>query len=163
MLLNRAFHTFLGYRSYSYYIDVSIDEGDWVRVVDRRTYLCRSWQIVHFLARVVLYVRIVGTHNSVNRVFHAVALEAQFTRDVFDLSPEGLEIPRDNVATIERSACVLEGVSRTRNALISGEVNNYDWDSGYTCHQLGNGAIVIQLAQPYVISTMRCESVIFHF
>lgn len=53
------------------------------------------------------------------------------------------------------SAIVLEGVSRTRNALINGDFKNYDWDSGYTCHQLGSGSISIQLAQPYVIGSMR--------
>ena len=26
---------------------------------------------------------------------------------------------------------------------------------GYTCHQLGVGSIVVQLAQPYVLSSMR--------
>ena len=64
-------------------------------------------------------------------------------------------VPAENVATIKNSACVTEGVSRSRNALINGETRQYDWDSGYTCHQLGSGAIVIQLAQPYMISTMR--------
>jgi hypothetical protein len=29
-----------------------------------------------------------------------------------------------------QSAVVLEGVSRTRNALINGDYKNYDWDSG---------------------------------
>lgn len=53
------------------------------------------------------------------------------------------------------SAVVFEGVSRTRNALINGDYKNYDWDSGYTCHQLGNGSINIQLAQPYIIGSMR--------
>jgi BTB/POZ domain-containing protein 9 len=59
------------------------------------------------------------------------------------------------VSTIKNSACVIEGVSRSRNALINGEIHQYDWDSGYTCHQLGSGAIVVQLAQPYMISNMR--------
>ena len=61
----------------------------------------------------------------------------------------------DNVATIDASAAVIEGVSRSRNALINGNTKNYDWDSGYTCHQLGSGAIVVQLAQPYIIGSMR--------
>ena len=64
-------------------------------------------------------------------------------------------VPKENVATISASACVIEGVSRSRNALINGDTKNYDWDSGYTCHQLGSGAIVVQLAQPYIISSMR--------
>lgn len=64
-------------------------------------------------------------------------------------------VPSSNVATTRDSACVIEGVSRSRNALINGDTKNYDWDSGYTCHQLGSGAIVVQLAQPYVIGSMR--------
>ncbi len=50
---------------------------------------------------------------------------------------------------------VLDGVSRSRDALINGDYKNYDWDSGYTCHQLGSGSISIQLAQPYIIGSMR--------
>jgi len=67
-----------------------------------------------------------------------------------------VSVPNENVATMESSACVIEGVSRSRNALINGDTKNYDWDSGYTCHQLGSGSIVVQLAQPYVIGSMRC-------
>ena len=63
--------------------------------------------------------------------------------------------PRENVATIEKSACVQDGVSRSRHALLNGDTSNYDWDSGYTCHQLGSGAIVVQLGQPFVIDTMK--------
>lgn len=64
-------------------------------------------------------------------------------------------VPTENVATIASCASVVEGVSRSRNALLNGDTRNYDWDSGYTCHQLGSGAIVIQLAQPYSISSLR--------
>jgi len=92
----------------------------------------------------------------VNRMFHVVTVEAFYTFKKFSIDPRyGLLVPKDNVATIEMSACVIEGVSRSRNALIDGKTHGYDWDSGYTCHQLGSGAIVVQLAQPYVISTMR--------
>ena len=38
--------------------------------------------------------------------------------------------PVDNVATLEASAIVPEGVSRVRNALINGDYLSYDWDSG---------------------------------
>lgn len=64
-------------------------------------------------------------------------------------------VPSQNVATIAACASVVEGVSRSRNALLNGDTRNYDWDSGYTCHQLGSGAIVIQLAQPYSIGSLR--------
>ena len=75
--------------------------------------------------------------------------------DLFYLNNLVFAVPMEHVATIQAKACVIEGVSRSRNALINGDTKNYDWDSGYTCHQLGSGAIVVQLAQPYVIGSMR--------
>lgn len=101
--------------SYSYYIEVSMDELDWVRVVDHSKFLCRSWQNLFFTPRVCRqapvyvspaaawlisavvdtaapffvargrYVRIVGTHNTVNKVFHLVAFECMFTNRTFTL------------------------------------------------------------------------------
>ncbi|XP_074647671.1 BTB/POZ domain-containing protein 9-like [Tubulanus polymorphus] len=141
-------------RSYSYYIECSMDNKDWVCIVDHSKYFCRSWQKLHFPTRVAKYFRIVGTHNTVNRVFHAIAFECYFTYSTFVLD-NGIIVPRMNVATLDCSACVLEGVSRSRNALINGDTKNYDWDSGYTCHQLGSGCIIIQLAQPYMLDSMR--------
>ena len=64
-------------------------------------------------------------------------------------------VPSENVALPSLGASVIEGVSRSRNALLNGEVGNYDWNIGYTCHQLGSGAIVVQLPQPYIIGSMR--------
>lgn len=79
-----------------------------------------------------------------NRVFHVVALEALYTLSRFVLK-DGLIVPSENVATETMSAFVIEGVSRTRNSLINGDLKNYDWDSGYTCHQLGNIIFLILL------------------
>ncbi|KAK0040540.1 BTB/POZ domain-containing protein 9 [Biomphalaria pfeifferi] len=141
-------------RSYSYYVEISMDDKDYERVIDHTTYLCRSWQKLHFPARVVRFIKVVGTHNTVNRVFHLVSFECFYTTRTFHLD-RGLVVPTENVATIKNSALVIEGVSRTRNALINGNIRSYDWDSGYTCHQLGSGAICIQLAQPYILSNMR--------
>lgn len=39
-------------------------------------------------------------------------------------------VPIENVATIEANAVVSEGVSRVRNALINGDYQSYDWDTG---------------------------------
>ncbi|XP_041044496.1 BTB/POZ domain-containing protein 9 [Carcharodon carcharias] len=141
-------------RSYSYYIEVSMDELDWIRIIDHSNYLCRSWQNLFFTPRVCRYIRIVGTHNTVNKVFHLVSFECMFTNKPFSLD-SGLLVPTENVATVEASATVTEGVSRTRNALLNGDTKNYDWDCGYTCHQLGSGAIMVQLAQPFMIGSMR--------
>ena len=141
-------------RAYSYFIEVSMDQTDWVRVVDHSGYYCRSWQFLHFPQRVVKFIRVVGTHNTVNKVFHVVTLEALWSEDEASLH-NGLIAPRDNIATLTKSALVIEGVCRSRNALLNGDTQNYDWDSGYTCHQLGSGAIVVQLGQPYSLDTMR--------
>nr|XP_033340113.1 BTB/POZ domain-containing protein 9 isoform X1 [Megalopta genalis] len=141
-------------RSYSYYIEVSMNQKDWVTVIDHTEYLCRSWQYLYFEPRVVLYIRIVGTNNTVNKVFHVVSFQAYYTSQTEKLS-NGFVVPTRNVATMDRSATVTEGVCRTRNALLNGDTSNYDWDSGYTCHQLGSGSILVQLGQPYVIDSMK--------
>ncbi|XP_055617391.1 BTB/POZ domain-containing protein 9 [Toxorhynchites rutilus septentrionalis] len=141
-------------RSYSYYIEVSVNQSNWDRVVDHTDYYCRSWQYLYFPSRAVRFIRLVGTHNTVNKVFHVVALEAMFTEKTTPVL-NGIVVPSNNVATVDRSAFVVEGVSRTRNVLLNGDVKNYDWDSGYTCHQLGSGVILVQLGQPYWIGSLR--------
>ncbi|KAJ8779367.1 hypothetical protein J1605_012656 [Eschrichtius robustus] len=75
-----------------------------------------------------------------------------FTNKTFTLE-EGLIVPMENVATIADCASVIEGVSRSQNTLLNKGTKNYDWDSGYTCHQLGSGPIVVQPAQPYMIGS----------
>lgn len=67
-----------------------MDQQTWVRVVDHTKYYCRSWQDLYFPPRVVSYIRVVGTHNSVNRVFHLVALEAYFTKKQVSLEENGI-------------------------------------------------------------------------
>ncbi|CAL7945813.1 unnamed protein product [Xylocopa violacea] len=141
-------------RSYSYYLEVSMDQKNWVRVIDYTEYFCRSWQYLYFEPRIVLYIRIVGTNNTVNKVFHLVSFEAYYTNHTEKLS-NGFVIPTRNVATMDQSATVTEGVCRSRNALLNGDTSNYDWDSGYTCHQVGSGSILVQLGQPYIIDSMR--------
>ncbi|XP_012222177.1 BTB/POZ domain-containing protein 9 isoform X2 [Linepithema humile] len=141
-------------RSYSYYIEGSIDQKVWFRIIDHTEYSCRSWQYLYFEPRVALYVRIVGTNNTVNKVFHVVSFEAYYTNHTEKLS-RGFIVPTQNIAVTERSACVVEGVSRSRYNLLNGDTSNYDWDSGYTCHQLGSGSILVQLGQPYMIDSMR--------
>lgn len=141
-------------RSYSYAIDVCVEmEHGWDQIIDYSKYLCRSWQFLYFPQRPVRYIRIRGTHNTVNRVFHLVTIEAIFTSSPPTVV-DGLVVPKINVATVEKSATVLEGVSRNKNSLLNG-VGDYDWDFGYTCHQLGSGNILIQLGQPYLISSIR--------
>jgi len=41
------------FRSYSYYIEVSMDDKDYEKVIDHTNFWCRSEQILHFHAKVV--------------------------------------------------------------------------------------------------------------
>ncbi|KAG0439705.1 hypothetical protein HPB47_016556, partial [Ixodes persulcatus] len=165
-------------RAYSYYIEVCGPEGLGPGGGPLQVPV-RSWQKLYFKARVVQYIHIVvsirgrepspspcprlapdrlatvpGVRFCVrprarhaqhgNRVFHAVSLECRHVGEgAMPELEEGLVVPRENVATVSRCAYVVEGTGK------------YDWDSGYTCHQLGNGAIVVQLAQPYCVDSMR--------
>lgn len=131
-----------------------MNDKDWIRVIDYTDFMCRSWQNLVFKDSVAQYVKISGCRNTANRIFHLVSIEVRYIYKIYTLQ-NGIIVPNENVASIEQNACVLEGVSRSRNALLNGDYRNYDWDSGYTCHQLGSGSIVIQLAQPYIIGSMR--------
>lgn len=48
-------------QQYKYYIEVSLDEEHWTRVVDRTDDFSSSWQTCSFDPCAVLYIRIVGT------------------------------------------------------------------------------------------------------
>lgn len=45
-----------------------MNQKDWVMLINHKHYSCRSWQYLYFEPRVVLYIRIVGTNNTVNKV-----------------------------------------------------------------------------------------------
>lgn len=55
-------------RSYFYFIEVSVNQTQWERVVDHTEYNCRSWQHLYFPSRAVRYIKLVGTHNTENKV-----------------------------------------------------------------------------------------------
>lgn len=44
------------FRAYSYYIEVSMNAEEWIRVIDYSQMHCRSWQNLYFGRRVVRYV-----------------------------------------------------------------------------------------------------------
>ncbi|XP_011060966.1 PREDICTED: BTB/POZ domain-containing protein 9-like [Acromyrmex echinatior] len=62
-------------RSYSYYIEVSGNSWNWVSVADKSEETCKSWQTIRFAPRPVVFIKIVGVHNTANEVFHCVHLE----------------------------------------------------------------------------------------
>ncbi|CAD6186594.1 unnamed protein product [Caenorhabditis auriculariae] len=140
---------------YSYYIEVSMEKKSWNRVIDYSKYSCHGLQQLYFTPVAVKFIRVVGVGCSPKK-FSICTFEAVFTTEPFVVDTEtNIMVPDFNVAASHRQALVVEGVSRCRNTLLNGDVDSYDWDSGYTCHQIGGGGITIQLPQPFIISTMR--------
>lgn len=48
---------------------------DWEMVVDKKSERLQSWQTFTFDPRPISYIRIVGTYNSANEIFHIVHFE----------------------------------------------------------------------------------------
>ena len=105
-----------------------MDGKDYVRLIDYSAYHCRSWQNLFFEQRVVRFIRIVGTQNTANNVFHLVTVEAYYRDEIVATDKNGIIVPTENVACVKAGATVVEGVSRTRDTLISGQLGEYDWE-----------------------------------
>ena len=64
-------------RSYSFYIQSSINGRDWEDVVDKTKDACQSWQVVQFTPRAVVYFKIVGVFNTANEVSYELLTAIQ--------------------------------------------------------------------------------------
>ncbi|XP_063903917.1 BTB/POZ domain-containing protein 9-like [Zophobas morio] len=137
-------------RSYSYYISVSLDQKNWRRIIDYSRISCRSDQVLFFNHQMTQYIKIVGTQNTINSEFHIISLEAYFKNNV-PTTTNGIICPNYNVATLDKKALVIKG--ENPSALLNGNLR--DGSSGCSWHIIGSGNLTIQLAQPYIISTMR--------
>lgn len=125
-------------RSYSYFIEVSVDRKCWTRVVDHTQFLCRSWQNLHFESSPVRYIKVVGTRNTANSQFGMVALKAFYSKNQPNLVNR-LVSPTVNVATKRQGAKVIEGTSDSGHndnldLLLNGDINSR---KGYIQHVVG--------------------------
>lgn len=139
-------------RSYSYFIEVSVDQRKWEKVIDHTGYHCRSWQFLYFSSRVVRYIRLVGTHCTSGDIFRVVALEAM-QKTVQPELVNGLIKPEHNVALSGMGAIVLKGGA----AAINADEDTYDGHNGFSAHGSIYGdhdCILIQLSQPYYIDSL---------
>ena len=57
-----------------------------------------------------------------NNVFHLVTIEAYYHEKIEKTDKSGIIIPQHNVACVKAGAAVIEGVSRTRDTLITGQL-----------------------------------------
>jgi BTB/POZ domain-containing protein 9 len=74
----------LDLRDYSYYVEVSVDQKIWTKVIDHSQLPCRSWQYLYFPSRIVRYIRVVGTKNTWKGDFHVVSLKAFYWENSFN-------------------------------------------------------------------------------
>lgn len=115
--------------------------------------LCRSWQNLHFKSCPIRYIKLVGTHNTANTDFHAVELEAYYTKDEPNLV-NGFISPTVNVATTEKGAKVIEGLTNagdTLDVLLNGDFKNYSGGAGYTYHLIGDS---LSMKKSYINHTL---------
>ncbi|XP_050423904.1 BTB/POZ domain-containing protein 9-like [Adelges cooleyi] len=148
--------------THSYYIEVSVDMNVWLRVVDHSSYDCRSIQRLWINPIYVRYIRVVGTSNTSNKPFEF--LKVMYNTDNMHLVEikNRFVAPKYNVALLSMNALVIKGsffgerTVETNNCIFNDDYKNYGEDLGYTFHFLDLGeCIEIQLAQPYVLSSMR--------
>ncbi|XP_050426587.1 uncharacterized protein LOC126836909 [Adelges cooleyi] len=143
---------------FSYYIEVSIDGQNWVRLIDHSNYNCRTYQYLWFHPRLVRYIHIVGTNSTANKIF--IFWQVMYnTEDMHNVEVKnGLVVPKFgyDVSSEDLRAFVIKGRNNSNDGSLveSYEESNARKDR-YTYHVLGSGGIVVQLAQPYILSSMR--------
>ena len=65
-------------------------------------------------------------------------------------------VPEENVATLQRDACTMEG--QVKEALLNGDTENYNGENGYTTHTITRDrskGITVQLNQLYIINCIN--------
>ncbi|XP_050434184.1 BTB/POZ domain-containing protein 9-like [Adelges cooleyi] len=115
-------------KSYTYYIQVSMDSHNWLRVIDHSNYHCRSIQRLWIIRRFVRYIRIVGTNNTSNKSFNFLKVMYNTEKLHWVEIKNGLVAPKYNVT-----------------------LTSMDW--AIVIRQ--PDCLQIQLAQPYMLSSMR--------
>ncbi|CAH8660253.1 unnamed protein product [Heterobilharzia americana] len=60
------------------FVLVKVHDPDWKLVRDASQEQCRSWQTITFPLQLVTFIRVVGTYNTANDVFHLVHLECPY-------------------------------------------------------------------------------------
>ncbi|XP_050425985.1 BTB/POZ domain-containing protein 9-like [Adelges cooleyi] len=138
---------------FSYYIEVSMDQQNWMRVIDHSNYDCRSNQRLWIQPRIVKYIQIFGTKGTANATF-------KFWKVMYNMGEmhmvkinNGFVVPKYNVASkYYKNACIIKGEC---DIMLDDVYKNRDGHF-YTHHPMElNHFILVQLAQPYLLSSMR--------
>lgn len=81
-------------------------------VADRTRENCKSWQTLKFERRPVVFIRIIGTHNTANEVFHCVHFECPAQTETKEKSsPSAPAVTSNNKITTTETATEAAEVS----------------------------------------------------
>ena len=95
---------------------MSNNKSDWDMVWDRSKEACQSWQDISFPRRPVVFIRIVGTHNTANEVFHCVHFECPAVTNV--VKPNPVEAGEEGLGSLEKQeSSEAEGTDDQNNDL----------------------------------------------
>ena len=67
--------TIMNFRIFRYYVEVSLDQKKWKKVIDYSEIACRSYQHLYFGKEIVQYVKVVGTYSSLNEVWALIIID----------------------------------------------------------------------------------------
>ncbi|XP_028968052.1 BTB/POZ domain-containing protein 9-like [Galendromus occidentalis] len=132
-----------GLNLYSYYVEVSVNLVDWVRIVDHSKYLCRSYQKLFFEPRVVRYIRVIFTKCFDNKIAHLRRFKASRSKKEITLS-HGFHAPEKDVAS--RGSVI---------ACDAGDDAMIRDPPGWTWHIIGRNSTTIRLSQPFALNRIE--------
>lgn len=77
-------------RPHTYYIEVSVDQQNWIRIINYEDYYCRSKQSLWIHSQVVQFVRIVGDSIGCFFVFHLKIMYKTYGMDLIEIKERGI-------------------------------------------------------------------------
>ncbi|XP_050435393.1 BTB/POZ domain-containing protein 9-like [Adelges cooleyi] len=73
---------------YSYTVEVSINNQDWVMIMNNSMEKAHGWQVLHFKPRPMVFIRITGLRNSIGSFFRCVYFEAPAQKPLHSPYPD---------------------------------------------------------------------------
>lgn len=152
-------------RSYSYFVDISLDGVTYERLIDCTRNYCRSWQNLYFSPQPFKFIKLVGTQAigiTKKRLFCSQYSNMRVYGDSFDvIGLQAMYVPKANVEIFDGFIKPSFNIAKSKNGfgviVIEGVGGNNmlnDNLEDFTCHGQ-KGHILLLFNQPYHISSLR--------
>jgi BTB/POZ domain-containing protein 9 len=145
-----------GKGEYSYFIEGSIDNEKWFKIVDYSKYICRSWQDLYFKSTSVKFLKIVGTRTD-GKIADIIidSFDCNYTHNPLK-EENGFVIPKEDIANLDCGTRIRYPINRHDLYLLHSTqryayfipVRNFGED-------LKKNAFNIQFAQPFLLDSME--------